>query len=89
MFELRRLTKTIKRYLYFFQYEQEEFRNNIDLYIDDLKNLINYTDLYIFSTQEELDTLYKSNVDLYTLNPCFFIKTFYFYHHENIRKDDE
>lgn len=78
MFELRRLTKTIKRYLYFFQYEQEEFRNNIDLYIDDLKNLINYTDLYIFSTQEELDTLYKSNVDLYTLNPAFLLKPFIF-----------
>ena len=37
MFELRRLEKTVNKYLYFFENEQEEFRNNIDLYIDDLK----------------------------------------------------
>ena len=78
MFELRRLEKTVNKYLYFFENEQEEFRNNIDLYIDDLKELINYTDLYISSTQEELDALYKTNIDLYILTPTIVLKPLVF-----------
>ena len=78
MFELRRLEKTVDKYLYFFEYEQEEFRYNIDLYIDDLKELINYTNLYISSTQEELDYLYKANIDLYVLNPMIVFKPLVF-----------
>lgn len=78
MFELRRLEKTVDRYLYFFENEQEEFRNDIDLYINDLKELINYTNLYISSTQEELDYLYKANIDLYVLNPTIMFRPLVF-----------
>lgn len=78
MFELRRLEKTVDRYLYFFENEQEEFKNDIDLYINDLKELINYTNLYISSTQEELDYLYKANIDLYVLNPTIMFRPLVF-----------
>ena len=78
MFELRRLTKTVKQYIYFFQYNQEEFRENIDLYINDLENLIEYTDSYISTTQDELNTLYKANINLYTIESVFLFKPFVF-----------
>ncbi len=78
MMELRRLKKTVKKYLYYFQNEPEEFRDHIDLYIDDLKNLINYTNDFISSTQEELEKLYTANIDLFSLNPAFVLKPFVF-----------
>ena len=78
MFELRRLTKTVKQYIYFFQYNQEEFRENIDLYINDLENLIEYTVSYISTTQDELNTLYKANINLYTIESVFLFKPFVF-----------
>ena len=78
MMKLRRLTKTIKRYMHFFQYEQEEFRDNIDFYIEDTKKQIFYTNSYISSTQNKLDKLYKVNVHLYSINPTFVLKPFVF-----------
>ena len=78
MMKLRRLTKAIKRYMHFFQYEQEEFRDNIDFYIEDTKKQIFYTNSYISSTQNKLEKLYKVNVHLYSINPTFVLKPFVF-----------
>ena len=78
MFELRRLTKTIKRYIHFFQYEQEEFRDNIDFYIEDTKKQIIYINSYISSVQNKLDELYKVNIHLYSINPIFVLKPLVF-----------
>ena len=78
MMKLRRLTKMIKRYIHFFQYEQEEFRDNIDFHLDNLEQLIINTNLYISSTQKELADLYKANNNLYTLTPMFVFKPFIF-----------
>lgn len=78
MFELRRLAKTVKQYVYFFQNEPEEFKENIDLYINDLENLIKYTGSYISITQNELNRLYEANINLYVIEPVFLFKPFVF-----------
>ena len=78
MMKLRRLTKKIKRYMYFFQCKQEEFRDNIDFYIEDVQKQIFYTNLYLSATQNKLDELYKVNVHLYSINPIFVLKPFVF-----------
>ena len=78
MFELRRLTKTVKQYVYFFQNEPEEFKENIDLYINDLENLIKYTDSYILITQNELNSLYEANINLFSIEPFVVFKPFVF-----------
>lgn len=78
MFELRRLTKIVKQYVYFFQNEPEEFKENIDFYINDLKNLIEYTDSYILTTQNELNSLYEANINLFALESFVLFKPFVF-----------
>lgn len=78
MIKLRRLTKTIKRYMYFFQCNQEEFRDNIDFYIEDVQRQIFHTNSYLSSTQNKLDELYKVNIQLYSINPIFVLKPFVF-----------
>ena len=78
MFELRRLTKIVKQYVYFFQNEPEEFKENIDFYINDLKNLIEYTGSYILTTQNELNSLYEANINLFALESFVLFKPFVF-----------
>lgn len=78
MFELRRLDKTVKTYMYFFKNEPEEFKENIDFYIDDLTNLMHYTNFFISSEQDELNNLYIANINLFILNPIFLFKPFVF-----------
>ena len=78
MFELRRLTKIVKQYVYFFQNEPEEFKENIDFYINDLKNLIEYTGSYILITQNELNSLYEANINLFALESFVLFKPFVF-----------
>lgn len=78
MFELRRLTKIVKQYVYFFQNEPEEFKENIDFYINDLKNLIEYTGSYVLTTQNELNSLYEANINLFALESFVLFKPFVF-----------
>ena len=78
MFKLRRLAKLVKKYVYLFQYQPEEFRDNIDFYIEDSKEQIIYATSYISSTQNKLDELYKVNMRLSSLNSIFVLKPFTF-----------
>lgn len=64
--------------MHFFQYEQEEFRDNIDFYIEDTKKQIIYINSYISSVQNKLDELYKANIHLYSITPIFVLKPFVF-----------
>ena len=78
MFKLRRLAKLVKKYVFLFQYQPEEFRDNIDFYIEDSKEQIIYATSYISSTQNKLDELYKVNMRLSSLNSIFVLKPFTF-----------
>ena len=68
MFELRRLSKTVIMYERAFTYQLEFLKNHINEYIDDLQYCINYTDRLISISQNMLNYLYKTNIELFNLD---------------------
>ena len=65
-----------KWYKNLFEKLREEFKENIDFYINDLKNLIEYTGSYILTTQNELNSLYEANINLFALESFVLFKPF-------------